>query len=189
MKSAPEITQLLKDWSAGDEEAKEDLFSAIYDVLRRLAHNQRAHWRGNDTMNTTALVNELYLKLEGQEKLTAADRQHFYTLCSKAVRQILINYAKKVTRKKRGGGFIHLSVDEAQDVEISVEREAAELLDLDGALSELEESSSRLSQLVELRYFAGLSCEEIAELQGVTRQTISRDWLTARTLLKNILDS
>jgi len=184
-----EITQLLVEWRTGNEGAKENLFSVIYDVLRRLAHKQRAQWRGSDTLNTTALVNELYLKLDGKEQHTSVDRQHFFNICAKAMRHILIDYAKKVTRKKRGEGRKHLSLEDANDVEISVEREADELLDLDRALSELEESHAQLSELVALRYFAGLSCKEIADLRGVKSQTVSRDWLKARAILKNFLES
>ena len=185
-RSDSEITQLLVAWRNGNETAKEQLFAKVYDVLRRLAHKQRAQWRGNATLNTTALVSELYLKLDTHRRLTANDRNHFFTLCSRAMRHILIDYARKVTRKKRGGNKLDITFDESE-VSISLERDASDLIDLDKALDRLEEQSPRLCQIVELRYFGGLSCEEIAELRGVTRQTVSRDWTKARTLLRRFL--
>lgn len=174
-----EVTRLLAAIRGGDPDALNDLFPVIYDQLRELAHRQLSSG-SPATLCTTVVVHETYLKLMGSQGLRPEDRSHFFALAARAMRQVLIDYVRVRLAAKRGGGAPHTSL-EGRD--IAVEDRAAELLDLDAALERLHGVDARLGRLVELRFFAGLSVEETAELLAVSPRTVKRDWQKARALL------
>lgn len=181
-------TRMLIQAREGDRAAADDLFRLVYDELHRLAEQQRGRWVGNHTMNATALVHEAYLKLVGDDFMAAGSRGHFFALASKAMRHILINYAKAQRRQKRGGDAPKLSLDEVLsagvDAEIELSDERAEHLALlDDALARLEQVSPRQSQVVECRFFGGLSVPETAEALDLSPATVKRDWAVARAWL------
>ena len=175
-----EVSALLADWSNGNETAREELIPLVYDQLRRLAHRHMAQERPGHSLQATALVNEAYLRLVDQRQVRWQNRAHFFALASQMMRRILVDSARKRHRAKRGGGVQQVSLDEAMVV--SDER-AAELVALDDALTGLAAIDPRRSQVVELRYFGGLSVEEAAEVLKVSPITVMRDWSTAKAWL------
>jgi RNA polymerase sigma-70 factor, ECF subfamily len=175
-----EVTQILHDWSGGDSEAPQRLMPFVYDELRRLARSFLARERGNHTLQPTALVNEAYLRLVDQTRVNWQNRTHFYGIASSMMRRVLIDHARAHATEKRGGAAIRLSIG---DLEIPVEQRAAGLLALDEALKKLTEIDERKSQVVEMRFFGGLSDEEIAEVLKVMTRTVLRDWQKARLWL------
>jgi RNA polymerase sigma factor (TIGR02999 family) len=175
-----EVSVLLDDWTRGDQLAKDKLIPLVYDQLRRLAQRQLDLERPGHTLQATALVNEAYLLLVDQQDVRWQNRAHFFALAAHMMRHILVDYARRRQRAKRGGGAQHVALDEA--LIVSGER-TAELVELDDALKELAEIDPRKSQVVELRYFAGLSAEEIAEVLNVSSVTVTRDWTAARAWL------
>lgn len=177
--SQGDITRILASLRDGDPDALGALFPIVYGELRELAHRQLSgHRRG--TLSTTAVVHEAYLKLVGSQNVDAGDRAHFFSLAARAMRQIMIDYARARLAKKRGGGAPHEVLD---GHEVAVEARAGELLDLDRALGRLAQVDERLARLVEMRFFAGLSVEETAELTGQSPRTVKRDWQKARAFL------
>lgn len=174
------VTHLLADWSKGDQAALQKLTPLVYEELRRLAHRYMEGQRPNHTLQTTALVNEAYLRLVDQGAPGFANRSHFFAVAAKAMRQILVDYAKSQQRQKRGGGARKVDLDET--ALISPEQ-SGEILDLNDALERLASLDSRAAQGVELRYFGGLSQDEIAEVLKVSAVTIRRDWVFARAWL------
>ena len=180
-----EITQLLEAWQRGDAAAAKKLFPLIYDELRVIARRQLARGRSN-TLQTTAVVHEAYLKLIESSRLRFADRSHFYAVASKAMRQILVDHARRGAAQKRGGGRARVDFDEER---IPIEERAAELLEVDEALSLLEEVDPHLARVVEMRFFAGLSVDETAEAVGSSPSTVKRDWNKARAFLYRELDA
>lgn len=180
MSSSSEITSLLDDWRGGKHEAFDRLFALVYDELRSLASSYMRRERPDHTLQTTALVNEAYLKLVGDRNALPQNRLHFFAVAAKVMRQILIDHARARRTEKRGGGTVKVSLDEA--VVMSDER-ADELLALDEALTRLTEVDARKSQVVELRFFGGLTIEETAEFLGVSFNTAVRDWEMARAWL------
>jgi RNA polymerase sigma factor (TIGR02999 family) len=175
-----EVTQLLADWSQGDRTALEKLTPLVYEELRRLAHHYMEGQRPNHTLQTTALVNEAYLRLAEQRKPNFTNRSHFFAVAAKAMRQILVDYAKAQQRQKRGAGASKVDLDEA--ALISPEQSSA-ILDLNDALERLASLDPRAAHVVELRYFGGLKQEEIAEVLKISIVTIRRDWVFARAWL------
>jgi RNA polymerase sigma factor (TIGR02999 family) len=175
-----DITGLLVAWGGGDRASLDRLMPLVYQELRRLARRQMRRERAGDTFQTTALVNEAYLRLVDYERVQARDRSHFLAIAAQAMRRILIERARGRRADKRGGGAQRVSLDEAGDV--SSER-AADLVALDDALHALARIDPRKAQLVELRYFGGLTIEETAEVLGVSAPTVERDWRTARIWL------
>ena len=173
-----DVTRLLDDLQRG-EPVSDELFKRVYVELHRLARHHRSRWKGNETLNTTAIVHEAYLKLVGGEG-EYANRKHFMAVASKAMRHLLITYAERQSAQKRGGGEAHLSLDEALLVP---EETAEELLALDAALKRLESVDPRAAEVVECRFFGGLDAEEAAEVLGVSRRTVTRDWGAARAWL------
>lgn len=178
------VTDALQRLQAGEQDALDRLVPLIYDELRRLARRQRASLGQGQTLDTTGLVHELYLKLAGQPRGAWKDRAHFFAVAARAMRHLLIDHAKTRRRQKRGGGQPHLSFDETQVV---IEQEAAELIALDEALTRLAAEDERLARVVECRYFAGLSDGETAEALGVSERTVQRAWGDARSWLRREL--
>jgi RNA polymerase sigma factor (TIGR02999 family) len=165
--------------AGGDAEALRTLFTAVYAELRRLAHRQLAQHDG-ETINTTGLVHETYLKLAKPESLHLSDRGHFYSTAARAMRQIVIDHARRRKAEKRGGAAVQVTLD---DNAMADPLDPEQLIHLDGALSRLGELEPRLAELVELRFFAGLSVEQVAELRDVAPRTVLRDWRRARAFL------
>jgi RNA polymerase sigma factor (TIGR02999 family) len=180
------ITGLLLAAESGDHAALEALFPLVYKELHVLARRQRSAWRGNPTLNTTAIVHEAYLKLVDQHHLGATSRAHFFAIASKAMRHILCNYARDRTRKKRGGEILQVSLGKIDDAlaQPAFSDEAAEILSaLGDALERLEQVDKRQSQIVECRFFAGLTVEDTASALDISSATVKRDWMLARAWL------
>lgn len=181
---AREITRLLASIRDGDRRALDPLFAIVYRELRALAHRQLAAARPGDTLQTTALVHEAYLKLVGATRTEWHDRRHFFAVASRAMRQIVVDYARARTAEKRGGEQRPLTLEEGQ---LPVAERAHDLVLLDEALTALESRNDRLARLVELRFFAGLSVEETATVMDLSERTVKRDWRKARAFLFDAL--
>lgn len=178
------ITQLIHAFRAGDRAAFDQLVAAVYDDLVTLARRQLRRVGGNETLATTGLVHEAYLRLAEQTRAEWQDRGHFFAVAATAMRQIAISYARRHRAAKRGGGQARVTFDENV---LAVEEQAAELLALDQALERLRSLDERLVRVVECRYFAGLDEEETAAALGVSRRTVQRDWVRARAWLAEAL--
>ena len=178
--SPHEVTGLLEAWSHGDKAALDKLTPLVYDELRRLARRYMSRERAGHTLQTTALVNEAYLRLVDQKNVHWQNRAHFFAVAAQVMRHILIDHARTHNRAKRGGDAQLVSLEETEAM--SPER-AAELVALDEALNELAKLDERRSKVVELRYFGGLSIEETAEVLKVNPITVSRDWRWAKAWL------
>lgn len=176
----PDVTLLLEKLASGDQRAADLLFPALYDELRRLADAQLKQERPGHTLQTTALVNEVYLKLVGQNEAKWQNRSHFFAVASQAMRRILVNHALHRKRQKRGGGRRRVELDEGAAV---VGETDLDLVALDEALTRLSHEDQRKAKVVELRYFAGMSVEDVAEHLGVATATVKRDWSLAKTWL------
>lgn len=186
MTRTPDITGLVIDLRSGNAAVVDHLFPLVYDELRRIAHIHLAGERPDHTLSTTALVHEAYLKLVDQSRAGWQDRAHFCAVASKAMRRILIDYARKRGALKRGGSNQRVSIDEN---EIAVSEKAGVLVSLDEALDRLSNLDERSATIVELRFFGGLQEEEIAEVVGVSVRTVRRDWVKARAWLYKELKS
>jgi len=179
-----EVTQLLVAWSKGDQSALEQLMPLVYDELRRLARQYMRREPAEHTLQTTALVNEAYLRLIEQKEVRWQNRAHFFALSSQLMRRILVGMARTRHAHKRGGTAQQVALEEA--LVISDER-AAELVALDDALTALQALDPRRSRVVELRYFGGLSVEETAEVLQISPETVMREWKRAKAWLYNEL--
>jgi RNA polymerase sigma factor (TIGR02999 family) len=179
-----EITRLLASISKGERDALNRLFPVVYGELRALAHLQLARLRPGDTLQTTALVHEAYLKLLGTARPAWNDRRHFFAVASRAMRQISVDYARTRAAQKRGGNTPALTLDEQR---LPVADRPHELVLLDRALTELESLSERPARVVELRFFGGLSVEEAAAVMNVSERTVKREWQKARAFLFDAL--
>lgn len=180
------VTELLHDWQRGDRTALEKLTPLIYDELRRIAHRYAQRERNGHTLQTTALVNEAYLRLARQEKPGWQDRAHFFAATAQVMRHILIDHARRRHYAKHGGELQQVSLEEAS---LMSEQRAAELVALDEGLDELKKLDPRKSRVVELRYFGGLSLDETANALGVSLMTVRRDWRAAKAwLFRRITD-
>lgn len=179
-----DVTRLLARWREGEVEALDRLMPLIYDELRRLAHRHLRHERSGHTLNTTALVHEAYLNLVGGAPVPWENRSHFFAVAARAMRRILISYARKRNRLKRGGGRPDLPLDRAA---VFTEDRFDELLALDQALTALEATDERLCRVVECRYFGGLTIEETAHATGTSAATVKRDWNMAKAWLRRAL--
>jgi RNA polymerase sigma factor (TIGR02999 family) len=175
-----DVTQILHDWTDGDQNAPERLMPFVYDELRRLARSFLARERDAHTLQPTALVHEAYVRLVDQTRVNWQNRAHFYGIAASMMRRILIDHARAHATEKRGGAAIHLSLD---DVQVPVEQRASGLVALDKALEKLSQFDERKCRIVEMRFFAGLNDEEISEVLGVTTRTVLRDWKKARLWL------
>jgi RNA polymerase sigma factor (TIGR02999 family) len=174
-----DVSALLAGWTAGDQNARDQLIPLVYDRLRRLARRQIALERPGHSLQATALVNEVYLRMVDQREPRWQDRAHFFALAAQMMRHILVDHARKRNRVKRGAGA-RISLDEALVV---AGGRSSELIALDDALAQLATIDPRRSQVVELRYFGGLSVEETAEVLKVSRLTVIRDWKVAKAWL------
>jgi RNA polymerase sigma-70 factor (ECF subfamily) len=174
------MTDLLAAWSDGDREALDRLLPLVERELHRLAHHYMSRERPDHTLQTGALVNEAYLKLVDQTRVRWQNRAHFFAIAAQTMRRILIDHARRRRYDKRGGGARPLPLDEAAHV---TDERAAELVALDDALKLLQDVDERKARVVELRYFGGLSVEEVAEVLKVSPDTVGREWRRARAFL------
>jgi RNA polymerase sigma factor (TIGR02999 family) len=179
-----EVTILLNEWSRGNKAALDRLTPLVYDELRRLARRQMSRERAGHTLQTTALVNEAYLRLVEQEGVRWQDRAHFFALSAQLMRHILIDHARRRDYQKRGGGALRVTLDESAAMS---EGRAAELVALDEALTELAARDELKGRIVELRYFGGMSVEEVAEVLGIAPVTVKRHWKAAKAWLFHAL--
>src|SRR6184192_4553776 len=180
------VTQLLAQWSRGDNAALAELTPLVYEELRRLAHHFMEGQRPDHTLQTTALANEAYLRLADQTKPSWQNRAHFFAVAARAMRQILVNYARSNRAQKRGGGALKVELDE---VAIVSPEQSKEIVDLHEALERLATLDSRKAQVVELKYFGGLNYDEMAEVLKISPVTVRRDWEFARVWLYTELHS
>jgi RNA polymerase sigma factor (TIGR02999 family) len=178
--SPEEVTQLLAAWGSGDQAALNQLMPLVYDELHQIAHRYLRRERADHTLQTTALVNEAYLKLVGEQNKDWQNRVHFFAVAANMMRHLLVDYARTRNRARRGGGAQQVPLDDA--LIVSHER-ATELLKLDDALQSLEKFDARKSRIAELRYFGGLSVEETAEVLRVSTTTILREWRLTKAWL------
>lgn len=181
MSSPSEITTLLVDWSKGDKSALDRLLPLVERELHRLAHSYMRHENPDHTLQTTALINETYLRLIDQNRVQWQNRAHFFGIAAQIMRRVLSNYARDQNRAKRGGRATQVSLS---GVAILSNEKTRELLALDEALVKLAVVDERKSQVVELRYFGGLSEEETAEVLNISTATVARDWKFAKAWLK-----
>ena len=175
-----EITQLLAEWSEGNQAALDDLYPLVYDELHRLARRYMSRERKGHTLQTTALINEAYVRLVDQRSVHWANRSHFFAISAQIMRRILIDHARRHAYAKRGGGAQQVSLDETATVALG---DLSEFLRLDEALKSLAELDPRRSQVVELKYFGGLNNDEIAGVLKISKNTVIRDWNMARAWL------
>lgn len=180
MKSASDVTTLLQAWSDGDSSVHDQLWAIVHAELRRLAHRQMTRERPDHTLQSNALVNEAYLRLIDWKRAHFTNRAHFFGMCARIMRQILVDYARSRGYQRRGGGAMMEPLDESAIVSPS---KSEQLLALEDALTRLAEIQPRKGSVVELRFFGGLSVEETAEVLGVSRLTVIRDWNFARAWL------
>jgi RNA polymerase sigma factor (TIGR02999 family) len=175
-----EVTTLLAAWGKGDPSALNQLMPLVYAELYRIARRVWHQYHRDQTLQPTALINEAYLKLANAGNTSFQDRCHFFAVASTAMRQILVNHAESHLAAKRGGGSLHVPIDEVQH---AVDQEAEEIVSLHEALEALQALDPRKAKVVEMRYFGGLSVEETAEAMGVSIGTVNRDWRLARSWL------
>jgi RNA polymerase sigma factor (TIGR02999 family) len=180
------VTQLLAEWSHGDNAALTELTPLVYEELRRLAHHYMEGQRPDHTLQTTALVNEAYLRLADQTNPNWQSRAHFLAVAARAMRQILVSYARSNRAQKRGGGGARIELDESA---ILSPEQSKEIVDLHEALERLAALDSRKAQVVELKFFGGLNYDEIAEVLNIARITARRDWEFAKLWLYTELHS
>ena len=176
-----EITQLLLAWGAGDQTALDRLVPLVYDELRRLAQSQMRRERAGHTLQTTALIHEAYLRLIDARRVRLEDRTHFFSLAARLMRQILVDFARARGYQKRGGGARQISLDEAMAIGPELDED---LVALDEALSALAVVDTRKAQVVELRFFGGLTEGETAAALDVSLETVKRDWRLAKAWLR-----
>jgi RNA polymerase sigma factor (TIGR02999 family) len=181
-----EVTRLVERWRQGDETALDRLVELAYDDLRQIASRHLHGWRRSHTIETTALVHELYLRLAGVNETASGGRPQFFAFCSKAMRHLLVDFARRRQAAKRGGGRVLVPLDEDS---AGVDAEAAELMALDDALRSLASHNGRMARIVECRFFGGLSVSETAEVVGASKRTVEREWTRARAYLQHMLST
>jgi RNA polymerase sigma factor (TIGR02999 family) len=178
--SAEKVSQLLVDWSNGDKAVLDQLMPVVYDELHRIAHHYMRGERAGHTLQTSALINEAYLRLIDYRKMRWENRAHFFAICAQLMRRILVEHARGRQFRKRGGGTYKVRLDE--EAVVSPEP-ARDLIALDDALTNLATNDPRKSEIVELRYFGGFSIEETAEFLGLSPTTVKREWRSAKAWL------
>lgn len=174
------ITQILQEWSEGDENSLDALIPLVYQELHRLAHRALAKNSGGTTFQTTALVHEAYLRLVNVKQVNWQDRVHFFAVSANLMRNILVDFARNRLSQKRGGNAVHVELDEGLDFSFGKSRD---LVALDEVLKELAKLNERQSRIVELKFFGGLTEEEISEFLKISPATVRRDWKVARAWL------
>lgn len=174
-----QVSQLLADWAGGDPSAREQLVPVVYGELRRLAHHYMRGERAGHTLQTTALVNEVYVRLAGIDALQWRDRTHFFAMAATLMRRVLVDYARQRGRDKRGGGVSVTSLNE----NVVAATSSVDIVALDEALDRLAAIDPQQCRVVELRFFVGLSVEETAEALSISPATVKRDWATAKLWL------
>lgn len=179
-----DITRLLHEIRDGDAHAQDALLPAVYDELRAIAHNRLSPGARDALLDTTALVHEAYVRLFDRAPLEWADRRHFFAVAAMAMRQIIVDHARKRSAARRGGGQAHIDLD---DTQVAVDAQAEEIVSLHEALVRLSQLDARLGRIVELRFFGGFSEEEVAEIMEMSARTVRRDWRKARALLYQAL--
>ncbi len=180
----PNVTQLLHNWSKGDQSALEQLMPLVYGELRRLASAYLRRERPNHTLQSTALVHEAFMKLVNQHEVQWQSRAHFFAIAAQMIRRILVDYARSQHAEKRGSGAVKLELDAALAIPLKTD---VDLVLLNDALDRLAELDPRQSRIVELRFFAGLSIEETAEVMQLSPATIKREWNSARAWLFRVI--
>jgi len=175
-----EVTKLLLRWRKGESSARDELLPLVYDELKQLARRRMRHERSDHTLQPTALVNELYLRIADQHTIQWNDRAHFFGIAAKLLRQILVDHARSRYASKRGGQFLRITLDD--NVLVPKAREI-DLVRLDDALIKLAKLDPRQCEIVEKRFFGGLSIQETAEILGISAMTVNRDWAVARAWL------
>ena len=175
--SGENVTRLLERMKGGDEAALDTLMHTVYDELRRIASRQLRRGASDGMLQTTALVHEAFLRLARHENPAWNDRCHFFAVAATAMRQILVDHARRRGSEKRGGGWKRIDLDKAQ---LDVDEQTEMLIEIDDALAKLSELEPRLTRVVECRFFAGMTEEETAAALGITDRTVRRDWIKAR---------
>jgi len=181
-----EVTQLLREWSGGRQEARDELLGLVYEPLRAIASRHLHREREGHTLQPTALVNELYLKLVGQRSVAWNDRAHFFAVAAQVMRRILVDHARRKKSDKRGGDMIPVTIGAALDLAAT---ENIDVVALDVALENLEKIFPQQARVVELRFYAGLTIDETAAVLNVSPATISREWTMARAWLRRELSA
>jgi RNA polymerase sigma factor (TIGR02999 family) len=179
--STPQVTQLLLAWGHGEDAALEKLVPLVHGELRRIARRYMVGERKGHTLQTTALVNEAYLRLVDSQKVNWQNRAHFFAISAQLMRRVLVDHARSRAYQKRGGGAFKVTLDDAM---IGPEEPGQDIVSLDDALKALAEIDPRKSKVVELRFFGGLSVEETAEVLKVSEDTVLRDWRLAKAWLR-----
>ena len=185
MSNPKDVTELLISLRGGDRQALDELVPLVYEELRRIARGKLRLERQGHTLNTTALVNEAYLKLVQVERVESQSRAHFLAIAAQAMRNILVSHARRKRRIKRGGGAPHIPLSEVGDLPAA---EVGRILDLDDALSQLAALNPRHARIVECRFFGGMTIEETATVLGISTATAKRDWTVLRGWLQRELD-
>jgi RNA polymerase sigma factor (TIGR02999 family) len=180
-----QVTRLLRQWSDGDQQALERLVPIVYKDLRRLAHYHLRRERDGHTLQATAVVHEVYLRLCGQDEPHWENRTHFFAVAARMMRRILVDHSRRRAAEKRGGDMIHAPLDDALTVSMQAQ---VDLVALDGALDQLAAFDARKCQVVEMRFFAGLGAREIAAVLKTTEATVRRDWVVAKGWLYRYLE-
>lgn len=181
--SPKEVSRLLIDWGNGDQAALDELIPLVYDELRRVAGRYMRREGQDHTLQTSALVNEAYLRLIDQKNVQWQNRAHFFGVAAQLMRRILVDHARSRSRVKRGGGAQMVSLAD----QAGVSKEAEEVIALDDALTNLAEMDPRKSQIVEMKFFGGLTTEEVAEVLKITTRTVEREWRKARAWLNRAI--
>lgn len=180
-----EVTQLLRKWNDGDEQARDQLMPVVYKELQRLAHHHLRRENGGHTLQTTALVHEVYLRLCGHREFRWEERSHFFAVAARMMRRILVDYARRRGSEKRGGSATRTSLEGVLVIPV---QGGVDLVALNNALEQLQALDSRKCQVVEMRFFVGLSAKEIAAALGTTEATVRRDWTIAKAWLYRYLE-
>jgi RNA polymerase sigma-70 factor, ECF subfamily len=180
------ITQLLGKWSSGDREAAEQVLPQVYEELRRIASRQLRREKNAQTLQATSIVHEAYMRLNGQSGLAWPSRAHFFAFSAHLIRRILVDHARRRNRAKRGGMAERITLAELDALALE---KSPDLVDLDDALSRLEKVDPRKATVVELKFFAGLTLDEVAEQLGISSETVSREWRRARAWLYTALQT
>jgi RNA polymerase sigma factor (TIGR02999 family) len=184
LQDAPTVTQLLDASREGSREARDRLFTLLYDELRRVAHRQLFGQQPDATLDTTALIHEAFLRMVDQDQVDWADRAHFFAYAARTMRTIIVDYARRRGAQKRGGRLKRISFD---DPDLPIDAQAEAIVVVDDALTQLAAINERLCRVVECRFFGGMSIEETAAALSVTDRTVRRDWLKAKAWLYDAL--